>query len=150
MYYRARLFAAQPANMSTAYLGMVTNGEVEDYYFSNSPTNLTLSNPIATSGETEIKIAWATYSEMEITGFSLYHTSPLDATRSLVCALPAQKIGKSMGAAYSCTDNNIQPGVAYTYWLDVQMKDGSTATMDPTTASLPLPGIKIYLPGIQR
>lgn len=152
VYYRARLFSAQPADLSTAYLGLATNGEVEDYYFSNAPTNLEVSNPEANpeGAAIAIKVDWTTSSEIEILGFNLYRTSPVDADRVLVCSLPPQKMGKPIGANYSCSDNNVQLGVLYTYWLDVLMKDKPTVTKDPTSASPNLPGSNVFLPTIRR
>ncbi len=60
---------------------------------------------------------------------------------------PAMHPGKLLGEVYTFTDVAAQPGVAYTYWLEVAWKDGSTTLLEPTTT---LVNYRFFLPTIQR
>ena len=55
-----------------------------------------------------------------------------------------------IGDEYGYSDLDVQPGVTYTYWLDVLQIDGLVETVEPVTASLALGGNKIYLPLLSR
>ncbi len=125
-----------------------------DFGFVLSPTNLTVSDPYASVANQTIEVNWQTYSEMDILGFSLYRAvdpNAVPADRSLVMGpTPAKHPGKPLSDTYQYVDSDVQPGVSYTYWLVVQMKDGTSWTMQPTTAGLPELEKKVYLPSIRR
>jgi hypothetical protein len=149
VYYRARLFETAPVDLSTAWYGIAINGEVEDYYW-EGPTAVTVSDPVASAVGQTIVVEWQTFSEMDVLGFNLYRASDPNAIPTLIYQTPAKHPGKLMGDTYQYVDLDVQAGVTFTYWLEVLLKDGTTVYMQPTSASLPGTGNKVFLPIINR
>jgi len=112
-----------------------------------NPTAATVSAPYATALANSIQVDWETYSELYITGFNLYRATSLDGPQTLVSSIQSKHTGKAQGDTYGYTDANVQPGVTYTYWLEVLLKDGTKEIQSPTSAST---GIRIFLPAVQR
>ncbi len=120
-----------------------------DFGFAPSPTALTVSSPVASASALSIVVNWQTYSEMDVLDFSLYRAADPNASpaeRALVDQQPAKHPGKPLHDNYQYLDGNVRPGVAYTYWLVVRLKDGAI-TMAPTSVNV---SPRIYLPSIQR
>lgn len=121
-----------------------------DFGFAPSPTSVTVSPPLASAVDNTILVAWQTYNEIDILSFNLYRAVALDGERTVVYSTPALNPGKLLGDSYSYSDADVQAGVAYSYWLEVVLKDGSTVTMEPTSASLVAAPVKLFLPTIRR
>jgi len=140
LFYRTRLYSADPGTPSP--IGLATNGEVEDNQFS-APTAATLSGPSATAQSHTILVDWQTFDETHIIGFNLYRsTDPSGAGRSLIYHTDANNLPSD----YSFVDTDVQPGVAYYYWL-VALETSGPRELGPTTA---LVNLKIFLPNIIR
>lgn len=112
---------------------------------STEPTSATVSQPIASTLDQTIVVTWETFDETNIIGFDLYRATP-DGERSLVDSRLADQ---GPGSVYEYFDLNVQPGVLYTYWLEVRTKYG-IVKMEPTSALLLVNPLKIYLPTIHR
>ena len=104
-----------------------------------SPTAVTIGTLSASAQGDRILVSWQTFDEFEMLGFQLSRsTDPLalEADRQLLFETQASFWGQNRGDSYSFSDADVQSGVSYTYWLKVVLKNGSTKTLDPYTASL--------------
>ena len=70
--YRARLFASAPGTPSTAYTGLFTNGEVEDYLALVGSLPVTMNYFHAKQQGSSLSIDWSTGTETGNVGFNLY------------------------------------------------------------------------------
>lgn len=147
---RVRLFANTPAAPSTAYSGFAANGEVEDYAWPTTPTALQVAPPQAVALASAIQIEWQTYNEMDLLKFRLFRSTSVDGEKLLVYQAPANATGQPLGGVYQYLDPDVVAGKVYTYWLEATLRDGSVLRLAPTSASLPQPGYKVYLPAITR
>lgn len=144
LYYRVRLYETVSTPSPT---GLVSNGEVEDYYFTG-PTAVTISEPAAVDAAQLIRVTWQTFDEREIVSFKLYRSlDPVGSDRLLVYSTAAKYKGQFLGYLYSFADTDVQPGQTYTYWLEVLHTNGTSVTMNPASATFYL---KAYLPAILR
>ena len=90
---------------------------------------------------------------MDILGFKLYRASDpnaLEADRQLVFETQANFWGQNRGDLYEYSDAEVEPGVVYTYWLKVLLKNGSSTTLDPSTAGLLEVFYRLFLPSVLR
>jgi len=97
-----------------------------------------------------VRITWETAAELDNVGFNLYRSEASDGeyvqlNESLV---PGQHPGSSMGATYTWTDRDVQPGQTYYYRLeDVDVRGVHTAHGPVSVAMTAQPtGFQIYLP----
>jgi hypothetical protein len=60
--------------------------------------------------------------------------------------IPGQNPGSPAGAAYSFVDETAEPGVIYTYWLEVVDTHGGAMLHGPVQATVPSSPYRYYLP----
>lgn len=150
LYYRARLFAAQPAASlaaagdvavaasSAVFFGLAVNGEVEDYHYA-TPTAVDMLPFLAIGGDSSITLLWETTNEIDNLGFSVYRATSVNGARvklnvEMIPSLVAP--GSPFGAAYEYTDTAIRNGKTYYYWLedvDIYGKTGLYGPVDATS-----------------
>ena len=66
-------------------------------------------------------IHWETASELDIIGFNVYRANNPQGERTQINSslVPSQVSGIPIGAIYEITDENVEPGVTYYYWVEV-------------------------------
>jgi hypothetical protein len=92
----------------------------------------------AQSGPDFIMLEWETAQELDNFGFNLYRglTGDFDDAQKLNPNLiPSQSTGPT-GAFYQWPDNNVQPNIQYTYWLQDIDINGNDTVHDPIVASV--------------
>jgi hypothetical protein len=116
----------------------------------NYPTAVTLADFTATPGLGQIQLSWQTLMEIDTLGFNIYRSSSPDSARRgqrlNQALIPAAAVGSVLGQNYEFTDDTIQPGWQYYYWLEVINLD-DTQLFGPESASL---FIGLYLPVVQK
>ncbi len=115
-----------------------------------TPTAVEMSAFAAQAMDNSIELSWISANELNIMGYNLYRATSPDGVRSLVYQTVASQSGSMLGDEYGYSDLDVQPGVFYTYWLEVLMMDGTIETMDPVSTSLALTGNTIFLPVLSR
>ncbi|MDX9954568.1 MAG: GEVED domain-containing protein [Anaerolineae bacterium] len=128
IYMRFRLYDSKnlPALSPT---GLATNGEVEDYRHSWTPTAVTLARFEAAAQGEAILITWETATELDNLGFNLYRSAVPTGPWTQVNAafIPAQAPGAVFGAVYELLDTGVTPGAPIHYRLeDVDIHGVST------------------------
>jgi hypothetical protein len=112
-------------------------------------TAISLASFTATRQASGIVVGWVTTSEINTWGFHLYRSadgSRAGAVRVTAAIIPGQGHGQG-GAAYTWLDQDAQPGVAYSYWLQEVELNGTTNEYGPATAgSAPAALHNIFLP----
>ncbi|MGD1993025.1 MAG: SdrD B-like domain-containing protein [Anaerolineae bacterium] len=148
LFSRFRLYDRAEFNL-VGPTGMATNGEVEDYQWSFTPTAVDLVSFTATPVDETILLQWQTSAELDSLGFNLYRADSLGDPRIQLNQglIPSQMPGSSMGASYRFIDDVVEMGVVYTYWLEEVDIYGRTTRYGPVTASLMR---SIFLPLVIR
>jgi hypothetical protein len=153
LYYRARLFTSAPGGTSP-WLGLATNGEVEDYRYEFGPTVVDLLPFKAMGADESVLLSWETTSEIDNLGFNLYRATSVNGARiklnaQLIPTLVAP--GSPFGAVYEYTDTAVNNGKTYYYWLEALDIYGDTQLQGPVEITLrgPRPG-KTVLPPMNR
>lgn len=118
--------------------------------FTIAPTAATVSQPEAAAEPDAIQISWESFDEQDILGYKLYRSSALDGLRSQIYQVQAVYRGQMRGATYSFPDSSAEPNMLYYYWLEVLHPDGSTAWMEPVTASLSPQAVILFMPLIVK
>jgi hypothetical protein len=98
-----------------------------------SPTAVTLSRFTAAREDASIAVRWATTLERDVRGFHIYRSTTgqrADAVRVTDALLPARGRGDG-GASYEWRDTNVQPGIAYSYWLVEETTSGAQIEYGP-------------------
>lgn len=72
LIFRVRLFESQPVDLATAYMGLFSNGETEDYYASVNTLPVTMNYFHAVRQGDTFVIEWSTSTETGNVGFNLY------------------------------------------------------------------------------
>jgi len=135
-YARFRLYAGNyPGAISST--GLVTNGEVEDYYLA-VPLAVDLVSFMAERAESSIILRWKTASEIDNLGFNLYRAGSIEGSRIKLNAalIPSQAPGSPVGGSYEFVDAAVQPGAQYYYWLEDVNLYGRATLHGPVTARL--------------
>ena len=132
VYARFRLYAA---DYTGSYLpvGLVTNGEVEDYYFA-VPTAVTLKSFTAASHGVYVQVGWETARELGNLGFNLYRsTRSLGPGTRINAELITSQVapGSPFGAAYTYVDATAKPWVSNYYWIEAVGTSGATTLIGP-------------------
>jgi uncharacterized repeat protein (TIGR01451 family) len=116
-------------------------------------TAISLSSFTATRRAGDVVVNWVTASEINTWGFYLYRSadgSRTGAVRVTATIIPGQGRGQG-GAVYSWLDQDVQPGVSYSYWLQEVELNGTTYEYGPATAgSAPVSQHSIFLPVAYR
>lgn len=138
LYYRARLFTSEPTALggTSAFLGLATNGEVEDYWDS-MPTAVTLRSFTARGLDNAVRLRWETASESDTLGYNLYRARWPKGPRTKLNAEAIASLvapGSGEGALYKWTDAPLKDGVKYYYWLETLGLDGSATLTGPIGA----------------
>jgi uncharacterized repeat protein (TIGR01451 family) len=72
LYYRARLFASAPGSPTSAFSGLYSNGETEDYYTPIGTLPVTMNYFYAERLRGTLSVDWSTGTETGNLGFNLY------------------------------------------------------------------------------
>jgi hypothetical protein len=116
----------------------------------NYPTAVTLAGFSATPGKGQIQLTWQTLMEIDTLGFNVYRSlspdSGIRGQRLNEALIPATAVGSVLGETYEFTDDQVQPGVQYYYWLEVINLD-DTQLFGPQSASQ---FIGLYLPVVRK
>jgi hypothetical protein len=121
-----------------------------------TPTAVTLQSfTAAPQADGTLVVAWETATELNTAGFYLYRSS--DGQRGSADRVTPEIIfaeGSGLiGARYTWTDRDVQPGTTYTYWLQEVETGGATNEYGPATIFFPSPGTlphAVFLPLIGR
>jgi hypothetical protein len=153
VYMRFRLY--DRTTMSTiSPNGLATNGEVEDYRRSISPTAVELAGFWATAQDGAVLLTWETATELDNLGFNLYRAESPTGPRVRLNSelIPSQVPGSPLGAIYERLDGDVRAGIGYYYWLEAVDVYGHTMLYGPVSASL-APGSygnRVFLPLIGK
>jgi uncharacterized repeat protein (TIGR01451 family) len=116
-------------------------------------TAISLASFTATRRASGIVVNWVTTSEINTWGFHLYRNVDgrrTGAVRVTAMIIPGQGRGQG-GAVYRWLDQDAQPGVTYSYWLQEVELNGTTYEYGPATAgSAPASQHSIFLPVTSR
>jgi hypothetical protein len=118
------------------------------------PTSVNLTAFTATRQGDAVEVRWETSAERETWGFHLLRSSTgrrADATQVTPRLIPAE--GRAGGgASYRWRDENVQPGVIYSYWLRELERDGAAHEYGPASSAPRQEafGVPIYLPWVGR
>lgn len=107
-----------------------------------------------------IRLIWETGLELNTWGFHLWRSTTgnrTDALRITPSLIPSTG-SSSQGSVYSFTDQTVEPGIRYTYWLQELEVDGTTHEYGPIQSGIDLDipgepetgGGTLYLPLINR
>jgi uncharacterized repeat protein (TIGR01451 family) len=113
-----------------------TPGDPTTTVIKPSPLAISLASFTATRRASGITVNWVTTAEINTWGFHLYRSadgSRTGAVRVTAAIIPGQGRGQG-GAAYSWLDQDAQPGVTYSYWLQEVELNGTTYEYGPATA----------------
>lgn len=117
------------------------------------PLPVTLSSLTAERSDAGVKVAWATSSELNVSGYHVLRSatgSRADATRITEALIPSEGSGAA-GASYSFTDAGAVVGTSYNYWVEVINTDGTPEEYGPVSAqSAPAARSFVYLPLVRR
>jgi len=140
LYARFRLYDIY-ATGAPSPTGLVINGEVEDYRFSN-PLDVELASFTATpqAWARSIRLDWETITEVDNLGFNLYRAeSPAGRQIRLNASLiPSQGPGSPIGFRYTFVDRTALAGRTYYYWLEAVDVHGTAASYGPVSATIPV------------
>ncbi len=143
----AMAWGADPRVASDAAPGLDVGTSVPPLF---TPTAVEMRSFTAHGTNSSIELSWVSANEIDIIGYNLYRATTPDGARSLVYQTQANQSGSMIGDEYGYSDLDVQPGVTYTYWLEVLQIDGLVETVEPVSANLALAGNKIYLPLLSR
>ena len=143
---RVRLYDNAPGSPAYSPVGLVTNGEVEDYIAPLGTLSVTLNDFSAVCQDETPLIRWETASEVDTQGFNLYRGVTAGAwdTQLNPTMILAQNPGNTQGGSYQWVDTTALPDVEYFYWLqDVAFNNAtglhgpiSVTCLAPTAVSL--------------
>ncbi|MBN2391192.1 MAG: hypothetical protein JXR84_10730, partial [Anaerolineae bacterium] len=144
IFMRIRLFSEAPLVPQLSYVGLATNGEVQDKSFDNpfNPTAIKLAAFEATPQDNGILVTWETAMELDNVGFNLYRSTAAAGpyTKLNATLIPPQFPGEVMGGYYEWLDTDVEPGVVYYYKLeDLDVKGVSTLHGPISTAGVTVP-----------
>ena len=122
-------------------LGLVTNGEVEDYLNPISTLSVTLNDFSAVCEASTPVITWSSASESDTQGYNLLRgltpagwNTQLNATM-----IPAQYPGSAQGGFYEWRDTTAQPDVEHYYWVQDVSLNGATGLNGPISITCMAP-----------
>jgi hypothetical protein len=134
-----------PANSSTGALDGCHSEEA-------GPTSVTVDSfeAQASTDAQIVNVQWTTASEVYITGFNLYRTVGNDPTRQKLNSemIYAKQPGDLSGAEYEFPDSDVEPGMQYTYWLEVIKNNSSNPEQIGPLAVYT--GYKLFMPALRR
>ena len=120
-------------------MGLVVNGEVEDYRFTITPTAVDLLYFEATGETRLITLGWETGSEIDNMGFNLYRAASPDGPRTQINPklIPSRvPVGSPYGAVYRYLDRSLREVGTYYYWLEAVSTSGFTNVFGPQPATI--------------
>jgi hypothetical protein len=122
-------------------LGLVTNGEVEDYLNPIGTLAVTLNDFSAVCDAETPVISWSSVSEADTQGYNLLRgLTPAGWNTQLNATLiPAQYPGSVQGGFYQWQDTTAQPGAEYSYWVQDVAINGATGLNGPISVTCAAP-----------
>lgn len=122
-------------------LGLVTNGEVEDYINPFGTLGVTLSSFSAACEAQTPTISWASVSEFDTQGYNLLRGLSATGwdTQLNTALIPAQHPGSVQGGSYQWQDTTAQSDVEYYYWLQDVSLGGVTSLHGPVSVTCMAP-----------
>ena len=111
--------------------------------YTNLPTGVAVSSFSANKQNNSILLSWQSSSEVDLLGFNLYRSEADDGKQELIntSLIPVLSPGSVEGNPYQYVDTAIEPGVMYTYWLEVVTRSGKFL-LGPVSAG----GYTIFIP----
>ena len=101
-----------------------------------NPTLITLSSFTAAAGNGQVKLGWATESEIDNVGFNIYRAeSESGAFSKINAALIPAKGSSTQGASYEFTDTSVQNRKTYYYKLEDMDLNGNSSMHGPVNAT---------------
>jgi hypothetical protein len=132
---RVRLYQNSGAgNSPTGYGGI---GEVEDYQWNATPLSVELAAFEATCQDNQIQVNWHTVSELDNLGFNLYRNTSADGLGEQLNSqlIASQAPGSGQGSSYEWTNDNVEMGSTYYYWLEDVSLSGITTQHGPVSVT---------------
>jgi hypothetical protein len=122
-------------------LGVVTNGEVEDYLSPIGTLAVTLNDFSAVCDAETPVISWSSVSEADTQGYNILRgLTPAGWNTQLNAALiPAQYPGSAQGGFYEWQDTTAQSGAEYSYWVQDVALSGATGLNGPISVTCMAP-----------
>ncbi|MBA3534103.1 MAG: hypothetical protein H0T73_19450 [Ardenticatenales bacterium] len=106
-------------------------------YTAEAPLSVRLSSLTATAAASQIKVQWASASEVNNVGFNIYRSTTAEAPSQQMnnALIASQASGSSEGYSYEWADSAVQAGVTYYYWLEDVDANGDRKMSGPVSAS---------------
>lgn len=122
-------------------LGLVTNGEVEDYINPVGTLAVTLSDFSAVCDAQTPVISWSSISEFDTQGYNLLRGLSANGwdTQLNTTLIPAQYPGSTQGGSYQWQDTSALPDVEHYYWLQDVSFGGVTGLHGPISVTCMAP-----------
>lgn len=134
---RFRLYASEPTREPMGNeqpYGDTSSGEVEDSRFQpRGPTAVTVTDFRAATRGSDVRLMWATTSELDLAGFNLYRSTRADGPYVQLnsALIAAQRPGSPIGATYTWLDRGLRLGRLYYYRLEQVNAGGATTLYGP-------------------
>ena len=116
-----------------------------------TPTAVNISDLSATFDPATMstKLAWETVSDEAFVGFNVMRSESETGPQVQLnpSIIQVDQIGSIGGALYSFTDNQVELGKTYYYWISVIGRDGDTTSFGPVSVTI---GYKTYIPLLVR
>lgn len=137
-------------NSVTASVGKTTLGPAAANTCVNCALATTLSAFWADGGATGIDLGWESSSEVGTLGYHLWRalTAEAPAVRLNEALIQAQHPGSGQGALYDWSDNSVERGQEYFYWIEVVGASGVIERQGPVSAQWSGP-TSIHLIGLE-
>ncbi len=121
------------------YLDMTSGDEVDMgyHYKTEDSTYIEMVSFEALAVGHSIVLRWETGAEIRNAGFALFREIAGTQDYRLISNLIAAQGTPASGASYSYTDNGVEPGITYNYWLVDIETSGAWTAHGPVSARLP-------------
>jgi hypothetical protein len=132
--------AATPATTTWYFLLQDPAGSpnpASDTHTLAGPLAVRLASFSAAPAGSQVKVQWASASEVDNVGFNVYRSTSAEApSQQMNSALIAsQASGSSESFAYEWVDGSVQAGVTYYYWLEDVDANGDRTMSGPVSAA---------------
>ncbi|MBN2209253.1 MAG: right-handed parallel beta-helix repeat-containing protein [Candidatus Coatesbacteria bacterium] len=137
---------------STATNGLLDNDQVDMgyHYVYHECTYIELVSFEARPCADRIVLNWETGSEIDNAGFVLFRSVAGTGDYVRISGLIGAEGDPAFGASYSLVDRDVEPGVAYNYWLVDIDTSGKWTAHGPASARLLMSLKPIQLPAVNR
>ena len=86
----------------------------------------------------QVRLHWATVSEINNLGFNVWRSTAADAPTEQLNSnlISGQAPGSGQGSSYEFVDQDVEAGISYFYWLEDVDMNGSTTWHGPVSATI--------------